>query len=292
MPGLQLGADGEAAAQHGDGAQRRRSRSRGSSSASRPSRARARSGRSLARRSSRSRGRRRRQLAESLDARHLGVGRLVGPHEGLVGGDGGQQLGVGAVGDDAARRRGSSTRSASAIVDTRWATTSVVVSSSRRRPARICCSTAGSTAEVASSRSSRRGLAQQGAGQGEALALPAGQRDAPLADHRRRARGRARRRTRRRGRRRAAQSTVVVGHVGAESVRFSRTVSANRNVSWNTSATDAAQVVGVDLGRGRRRRPRSDPPIGSHEVGEQVAERGLARRRWRRRARRPRRAAR
>ena len=75
------------------------------------------------------------------------------------------------------------TRSASSMVDTRWATTSVVVDSSRRRPVEDL---------GLDHRIDRRGgvvedehprLAQQGPGQGDALALAARQGDATLADH-------------------------------------------------------------------------------------------------------------
>jgi hypothetical protein len=75
------------------------------------------------------------------------------------------------------------TSSASAMVAIREATTRTVVpAAARRRAARISCSTLGSMAEVASSRMSRLGVANDGSGERDALALPSGEVGPALTD--------------------------------------------------------------------------------------------------------------
>ena len=78
----------------------------------------------------------------------------------------------------------SSTRSARAIVESRWAMTIVVRSpaSASSSASWISCSTATSMADVASSRTRIGGFGEQRAGDGDALALAARERVAPLAD--------------------------------------------------------------------------------------------------------------
>ncbi len=74
-------------------------------------------------------------------------------------------------------------RSASRRVERRWAMRIVVRPAiSSRRVAWMASSVVASTAEVASSSTRIRGSVSDGPGQGDALALTAREREAPLAD--------------------------------------------------------------------------------------------------------------
>ena len=96
------------------------------------------------------------------------------------------------------------------------------------------------------------GPAGERPGEGEALALTAGEGDAPLAEDRVRGRRGAWRRTGRPGRRRA-RARAASAPWSAPTSTFSRTVSANRNDSWNTRASRSRRAS-------RRRRSGARPP--------------------------------
>ena len=159
--------------------------------------------------------------------------------------------------------------SASRIVERRWAITIAV------RPARASASaacTAASDVEsrwaVASSRITTRGRASSMPGDGEALALAAGEPVAPLADHGVQAVGQRRDRAAPAGPCASASHSSSSVASGRAKRRFSRTVSWNRWPSWVTSPSVSRigverEVADVDAGRAaprRRRRRRAAAP--------------------------------
>ena len=147
----------------------------------------------------------------------------------------------------------SATRSASSTVEARWATTSPVVAAEHPaaappRPASRC----GRRGRTACRRAPARWAGQHRAGQGQPLALAAGERHPLLADAgcRGPTAGRGRSRP---GRSSSASSTSASVASARPSVRFSRALIENRVGSSKAVATSDAQV-GRGRGRARRRR--------------------------------------
>ena len=168
----------------------------------------------------------------------------------------------------------NTTRSARRMVDTRWATTTVVVSRARPRPERIWASTVASMALVASSSTSSRGRRTRARARARRWRWPP-ERVTPRSPSTvSMPSGRAATKPSARARASAwCISSIASG--GASPSRSTRpastlavTVSAKRNVSWNTNPTVAGRVAGSRSATSTPPR-RTVPPVGSSSPARQ-----------------------